>query len=123
MTIIRKPDAPMFELPGLKVRGLASPTRGSSETCVWTISVAAGAPAVPHSVTREEIFVGISGRARVTIAGEDHVLEAGDALIVPRDTTFALANPYAEPFEAFVTLPVGAHAMTKDGPLTPPWTV
>lgn len=123
MTIIRKPEAPVFELPGLKVTGLASPKRGSSETCVWKISVAAGAPGLPHSVSREEIFVGVSGRAKVLMDEQEHVLEAGDALIVPSGTRFSLTNPFSEPFEAIVTLPVGGHAITDEGPLVPPWTV
>jgi quercetin dioxygenase-like cupin family protein len=121
MSIIRRADAPRFELPGLVVEGLASPRRGASETCVWRIALAPGAPGVPHAVTREEIFVAVAGRARVTLAGESSELRAGDALVVPRGVDFALANPSAEPFEAVVSLPVGGQAVTPEGTFTPPW--
>ncbi len=108
MPIVRESDAPRFQLPGLTVRGLASPRRGAAETCVWRIQLAPGAPAVPHSCTREEVFVATAGGA-------------GDALIVPSGVLFALGNPTAEPFEAIVTLPVGGQAVTAEATFTPPW--
>ena len=83
--------------------------------------LAPGTPGVPHSVTREEVFVGISGQAVVTLAGEEHALGPGDAVIVPPDTLFALANRSDEPFEAVVSLPVGGRAITTGEPFTPPW--
>ena len=122
MNIVRKVDAPTFELPGLTVTGIASPKRGASETCMWMIALAPGAPGFPHSVTREEIFVGLRGRAVVTVGGEDHVLGPGDAVILPAHTEFALANPSAETFEAMVTLPVGGKAIATGAPrFLPPW--
>jgi quercetin dioxygenase-like cupin family protein len=121
MPIIRNDDCPRFQLPGLTVHGLASPRRGAAETCVWRLRLDPGAPAFPHSVTREEIFVAIAGTARATLDGIAHDLHPGDALLVPAGVTFALGNPSAEPFEAVVTLPVGGQAVTGDGTFTPPW--
>jgi quercetin dioxygenase-like cupin family protein len=121
MRIVRKAEAPVFNVPGLTVTGLASPSRGAAETCVWRIAVAPGTPGFPHAVTREEIFVGLSGRAVVTVAGKEHALGAGDAIIVPKDTVFALANTSNEPFEAMVALPVGGKAVADGPPFTPPW--
>lgn len=121
MNIIRNAEAPVFTLPGLTVTGLASPRRGASETCVWRIQLAPGTPGVPHKVTREEIFVGVGGQAVVTLDGVEHVLGAGDAVIVPPDTLFSLANRSTEPFEAVVSFPVGGKAVTNADPFTPPW--
>lgn len=121
MTIIRNAEAPVFNLPGLTVRGLASPKRGAAETCVWRVTLAPNAPGVPHSVTREEIFVAISGTATATVDGARHDLAPGDALIVPSGVEFALANPSAQSFEALVSFPVGGQAVTKAGTFTPPW--
>lgn len=121
MAIVRKADAPVFHLPGLTVVGLASPRRGAKETCVWQIELAPGTPGVPHRVTREEVFVAVAGTATATLGGEEHRLGPGDALLVPRDTLFALSNPSDSPFEAVVSFPVGGQAITKDGLLTPPW--
>lgn len=121
MPIIRQADAPIFRLPGLTVHGLASPQRGATETCVWRITLAADTPGFPHRVTREEIFVVVSGRAVATLAGATHPLEPGDALLVPAHTEFALANPSDEPLEALVVLPIGGQAVTAEGTFTPPW--
>lgn len=121
MKLIRREEAAVFTLPGLTVTGLASPRRGAAETCVWRIAVAPGAPGVPHRVTREEIFVALSGHAVVTIEGAQHELHAGDAIVVPPHTLFALANPSPEPFEAMVSFPVGGRAVTDDGTFCPPW--
>jgi len=121
MNLIRKAEAPIFTLGGLTVTGLASPKRGAAETCVWRIELAPSTPGVSHTVTKEEIFVGVRGRAVVTVDGAAHVLGPGDAVIVPPDTPFSLANDEAEPFEAFVTFPVGGKAVTDAAPFTPPW--
>lgn len=122
MPIIRSSSAPRFTLPGLDVTGLASPSRGSCETCMWRLVLAPGTPGALHTVDREEIFVATAGRATVTLAGVEHELAAGDALVVPAHEPFALANPGAEPFEAVVALPVGGRAAMPAGdPFVPPW--
>lgn len=121
MPIVRNAEAPVFTLPGLTVRGLASPQRGCRETCVWRLSLEPGAPGVPHAVTREEVFVATSGHAVAVIDGARHELGPGDTLIVPPGTEFALANPGERPFEAVVTFPVGGQAVTREGTFTPPW--
>jgi quercetin dioxygenase-like cupin family protein len=121
MNLIRKAEAPVFTMAGLTVTGLASPRRGAMETCVWRVRLAPSSPGVPHSVTREEIFVGLQGTALVTIDGAEHVLGPGDAIIVPPNTPFSLANPSSEPFEAVVSFPVGGKAVTTSSPFTPPW--
>jgi mannose-6-phosphate isomerase-like protein (cupin superfamily) len=121
LPVIAHTDAPTFEVPGYRFTGLAAPSRGASENRVWTIAVARGAPGLPHSVTREEVFVAIEGRAEMTLDGAVQPLAPGDAAVVPAGTEFALANPYAEPFRAVVVLPVGGQAVTADGTFTPPW--
>lgn len=121
MHLIRKTEAPEFNLHGIRVTGLASPKRGASETCVWRLVVPPATPGLVHEVTREEIFVGLSGSAVVTIDGVVHGLAAGDAVIVPKDTPFSVANVGEEPFEAMVVFPVGGQASTNAEPFTPPW--
>ena len=122
MPIIRSDESPRFELPFLVVHGLASPRRGAAETCVWRLSLAPGAPPVPHAVTREEIFVATAGAAEVSLAGQASTLRAGDALVVPAGVEFSLGNSSTEPFEAIVAFPVGGTAVTEAGELRPPWT-
>lgn len=124
MHLIKSSSAPAFEIPGLSVIGLAAPSRGASETCVWRITMAPGTPATPHAISREEIFVALSGVARIQLDGRDQALAAGDTLVVPAGETFALSNPGADPFTALAMVPVGAEAVFPGGErFTPPWTV
>jgi mannose-6-phosphate isomerase-like protein (cupin superfamily) len=123
MPLIRSSHAPAFDVPGLQVIGLAAPSRGATETCVWRITVAPGTPGTTHSVDREEIFVGLSGEARAELGGNSTTLTPGDTLVVPAGESFALGNPGVEPFTALVVLPVGAKAAMPGGePFAPPWT-
>jgi quercetin dioxygenase-like cupin family protein len=119
---IAKDAAPTFTIPGLTVTGFAAPSRGATETSLWMIELAPGAPATPHTMDREEVFVALAGRATATVAEREHDVSAGEALIVPAGETFALANPHGEPFRAVVALPVGGRARLADGDaFTPPW--
>src|SRR5436189_14591 len=94
---------------------------GARETGVWQLSIAGGTAGTLHSCDREEIFVVLGGRAVATVGGETHELARGDALIVPADTDFALANPHAEAFEAIAAFPVGGRAAMPAGEkFTPP---
>jgi quercetin dioxygenase-like cupin family protein len=124
MHLIKASSAPAFEIPGLSVVGLAAPSLGSSETCVWRITLAPGTPATPHAISREEIFVGLSGAARIELDGRAQVVGPGDALVVPAGETFALSNPNAEPFTALAVVPVGGQAVLPGGErFSPPWTL
>lgn len=84
-----------------------------------------GAPAVPHSVDREEIFVALAGRAVAVLADQELVLNPGDTLIVPAGQVFSLANPGRDPFTAMAVLPVGGLARMPGSAqaFPPPWVV
>ncbi|HMG24188.1 MAG TPA: cupin domain-containing protein [Kofleriaceae bacterium] len=123
MSVIQSSSAPRFTLPGLTVTGLAAPSRGARETCVWRLALAAHTPGTVHTVDREEIFVVLAGRAVATLDGDTLELTPGDALIVPAQRAFSLANPHPEVFEAIAVLPVGGlAAMPAGAPFAPPWT-
>jgi mannose-6-phosphate isomerase len=49
-----------------------------------------------HARRAEHWFI-VSGRARVTLDGEEHELEAGDAIDIPRGAAHRIANPGAGP--------------------------
>ena len=83
-----------------------------------------GTDAVPHQVTREEIFVALAGEAVAILDGTEHRVREGDALVVPSGVDFALAAAGDAPFRAVVCLPVGGQAQLPGGvPFTPPWAV
>lgn len=122
MPFIDHAEAPRFELHGVSFTGLASPSRGASETAVWLVTLPPGAEGVPHQLTREEVFVAIEGAALAQVDGQTHELRPGCALVVPAHVDFCLANPYDAPFRTVAVLPVGGQAMMAGSPpFTPPW--
>lgn len=122
MPLIQGATAPTFSLPHATFTGLAAPSRGAVETSVWRTVLAPRSGGAPHSLTREEIFVAITGRAVAEIDGERIEMTAGDALVVPADRTLSLSNPHDEPFEAVCVFPVGGQAKQGDAdPFIPPW--
>ena len=94
-----------------------------SETMsVITNDMAPGAGPALHRHPYEEVFVVIEGTASVRIAGRADQAEAGDAIVVPADLEFELANAGAGPLRLVCCLPVGGQGRYADGStFTPPW--
>jgi quercetin dioxygenase-like cupin family protein len=124
MPIIHIPTEPTHELQTTRFWRLAAPSTGSREASVWRIELTPGAPPVPHQVTREEILVVLSGKARVSIDGNVDYVPAWGAIVVPANTPFSLTAAGEVPVVALAYLPVGGQAMLADGePFTPPWAL
>jgi len=121
MPFVASDSTPTFELPGVRFTGLAAPSRGSTETSAWFVELAAGTPAVPHRLTREEIFVCLEGEALARLDSEEFSVTPGSALIVPAGVSLELSNPHANPFRALAVLPVGGQAAMGEKVFTPPW--
>src|SRR5512140_3612352 len=105
MPVIHPPSSPTHTLPGAAFTALASPTRGAVSTSVWRVEIAPGAPATPHELTHEEIFVILAGKASVRLGEERREAAAGDAIVVPPDTLFEISNGGEAPLEALCCLP------------------
>jgi mannose-6-phosphate isomerase-like protein (cupin superfamily) len=124
MPVLPAPTTPTHDLGGARFTSLATPTSGSTDTSVWLVDIDAGTPATPHELTREEIFVVLSGRAAVRIGDADQEAGAGDAIVVPPGVPFHIAPVGADPLRALCCLPVGGQARMPEGePFTPPWAV
>ena len=121
MALLPAPAQPTHDLGPTRFTSLATPSRGSSETSVWTVEIDPGTPATPHSLTREEVFVVLDGTASVSLDGARGRAEAGDAFVVPADTAFEVANDGAGPLRMLCCMPVGGQARTADATFTPPW--
>ena len=122
MPVVPAPSVPTHELGEARFTSLATPSRGSTETSVWTVEIAPGSAGAPHRLTREEVFVVLAGRAEVSLGGVVSAAGPGDAIVVPTDVPFSLAAVGEEPLRAVCCLPVGGQAQLADGePFTPPW--
>jgi quercetin dioxygenase-like cupin family protein len=122
MPIIAAAQRPSHALSHAQFTSLATPRLGSKETSLWKVRIEPGAEPLLHSVTREEIFLVLSGRARVRCGDEEGQAAVGDAIVVPREVPFAIGAADAEPVELLCCLPVGGKARLQDGQVfTPPW--
>ena len=122
MPFIAAHAAPSFELHGAVFTGLASPSRGASENAVWIVTLPTISDGVPHTLSREETFVCLEGRAIARVGGDTHELTPGSALVVPPGVEFSIRNPDARPFRAVAVLPVGGQASIAGQPaFTPSW--
>jgi mannose-6-phosphate isomerase-like protein (cupin superfamily) len=122
MAVIAAPVEPTHDLGDTRFTSLATPSRGSSDLAVWVAELDPGVTAPPHSLTREEIFVVLAGRAEVILAGRA-TAEAGDAIVVPAGTEFALRNLGNVPLRLLCCMPAGGQARLADGSVSaPPWS-
>ena len=122
MPVLPAPASPTHSVDGARFTSLATPDRGSTDTSVWRVEITPGHPATPHQLTREEVFVVLSGRARVRLGEDVREASAGDAIVVPRDTHFEIAVAGEEPLHALCCMPVGGQARLVDGTtFVPPW--
>ena len=122
MPVVPCPPTPTHDLGGTRFTSLATPTRGSTETAVWVVDIDAGTPATPHSLTREEVFVVLQGRAEVRIGGRAETASTGDAIVVPAGIDFELSAAGDQPVRLLCCLPVGGQGRLADGAaFTPPW--
>jgi quercetin dioxygenase-like cupin family protein len=120
MPVITMQDAPVFDTGGALITGLAAPSRGSQDVAAWRVAFTADHPSPTHSLTREEVFVVLSGSVTVQFADHAETADAGGAIIVPAGVAFSLVAQDG-PAEAICILPVGGQADTGSGAFTPPW--
>ncbi|SRR5579871_5965701 len=122
MPVLTAPGAPTHDLGGTRFTSLATPSRGATDTAVWQVEIAPGTPATPHSLTREEVFVVLEGRAAVRLAADAGEAGPGDAIVVPAGVELELANAGDGPLRMLCCLPIGGQAQLPDGnTFTPPW--
>ena len=121
MSIIQAPAAATHDIGPARFTSLATPSRGSTETAVWQVEIEAGAPATPHSLTREEVFVVLDGTASVRIGSVAGLAHEGDAIVVPADTEFELSNGGDGTLRLLCCFPVGGQARLDGATFTPPW--
>jgi mannose-6-phosphate isomerase-like protein (cupin superfamily) len=122
VSIIHAPSEATHDIGAARFTSLATPSRGSSsEIAVWQVELEVGAPATPHSLTREEVFVVLEGIASVRIGAVHGLAGPGDAIVVPADIEFALSNGGGVVLRLLCCLPVGGQARVDGATFTPPW--
>jgi mannose-6-phosphate isomerase-like protein (cupin superfamily) len=122
MPVLDSPQEPTHRLPGAEFTSLATPSSGSHDTSVWEVSLTPGHQGTPHQLTRQEVFVILSGRGTAHLDGRRHPVAAGSVLVIPTYTDFAIEASGDEALVALCCLPVGGQGIIGDAePFTPPW--
>ena len=121
MAVLAITDAPNHDLGGSRFTSLATPRRGTAETAVWQVEIDPGTPPAPHSLTREEVFVVLDGRADVRIGADRGQAGPGDAIVVAPGVEFELSNAAEGTLRLLCCLPVGGQAVLGGDTFTPPW--
>ena len=122
MPIIRERDAVQHRLHGSTFHSFAAPARGSRELCAWRLEVAGGTEGIAHRVSREEVFVLLTGELVVTLDGVTATIAPGEVVLVPAGAQFKVDNASGAIATAWVTTSVGLEATMPDGSLiSPPW--
>jgi mannose-6-phosphate isomerase-like protein (cupin superfamily) len=138
MPVVRAADAVEHELHGSVFTSYAAPASGSRELCAWRLEVPGRTTGVPHTVSKEEVLLVLSGTLSVTLgaaadgapddapaalaAGAPAEACAGDAIVVPAGTVLTIDNPDDRRASAWVTTSVGLEAVLADGSsIRPPW--
>lgn len=116
MPVVRVAEAPTWNpVAGWLMTGLAAPSRGSQEICVWRIDIDPNTDGPLHRVDREIVLVVVHGTATVVVDGETTSIGSGDAFILPAGSERKLGNLQSEPCELVSTMPVGAKSVRSDG--------
>lgn len=122
MPVLTRPSAPTHTLPGASFTSLATPTTGSTHTAVWEVRLTPGHPATPHQLTRSEVFVITGGTGVVRLGDDRHDVAAGNVVVVPARTYFAIEAVGDTDLVATCCFPTDGQAVLDDGdPFTPPW--
>ncbi|MDX3239901.1 cupin domain-containing protein [Streptomyces sp. ME03-5709C] len=122
MPVVRSAEADVHDLHGVRFASYARTATGSTELCAWRGEIPAGTAGSAHTVTREEVFLVLSGTPCLTIDGEAHELSPGDVATAPAGSLLAVANPGEGPASVWVTTSVGVEAVFPDGSrVSPPW--
>jgi len=95
MIVVKKNEAPVFPAPppSKKVtKILMDPVIGSKHVAMGFTVYPVGEKGAPHAHTGEETIFILKGRAKVSSAREQHILEAGDLVYVPPNETHTIEN-------------------------------
>ncbi len=87
-------DTPLEQWrPGVETRMLASASNGAAQLCIFEQWIAPGTGAPTHSHPVEEVLTVREGEAEMWLDQERVIVTAGQSLIVPANTVFAIPAP------------------------------
>jgi quercetin dioxygenase-like cupin family protein len=95
MIVVRKDEAPVFPAPppSKKVtKIMMDPVLGSKHVALGFTVYSVGEKGAPHAHTGEETIFILKGKAKISSAKEQQILEQGDLVYLPPNETHTLEN-------------------------------
>jgi mannose-6-phosphate isomerase-like protein (cupin superfamily) len=81
---------------GIYVKMTAEQTKGAYSLFEYVVPVGLGGPPTHIHSREDELFICITGRVRVELDGQEHILSSGSALLMPRGVPHMFHNPFDE---------------------------
>ncbi|MBI2166474.1 MAG: cupin domain-containing protein [Chloroflexi bacterium] len=125
MPVVRGREAREFEVQeGYVITALLSPSTGAREIMAWRARSEPGHSNPLHRHDREEAVLVTAGSLQATVGGEQFAAQAGDAFVIPANTSHQVEAQGDRPCEIIVAMPVGTRFFYDDGRErpNPPWT-
>jgi len=122
MSVIHSEETPVHELPGNRLCGLATRSRGSSEVALWSHALEAGAESPPHWHDHDQVIYVLAGAGRVIVGDEEVAISAGDVVVAPAGTPHQVRAASHEGLDTLVAIPAGLRTFRPDGTeIEQPW--
>lgn len=122
MPILKFDDTPEFDLSGIRIRGLASPSRGATETMTYRVELTPGQQLPVHTHDHEEVSHVVSGRWVVSVDAEETDLGAGDTVVIPAGVTHSSRTREGDEAVILTSMPIGTVMIRSEGErVSPPW--
>ncbi len=123
MPVIRRDDSPRFETGAVRVRGGASPSRGSDELLLFRVILENDAALPRHTHDHDEVYQVVSGSATAVIGDETFEVSEGDTVVIPAGTVHTAFVDGGRRGEFVSAMPRGTVMIREDGErVVPPWT-
>jgi quercetin dioxygenase-like cupin family protein len=120
--ILKFDDAPEFDLAGVRVRGLSSPSRGALETTSYRVDLRPGQRLPEHTHDHEEVFQVLSGPITVSLDGAETLLMPDDTVMIPPGVSHFVYASASEACAILAMMPVGTIMIRPGGErAVPPW--
>jgi quercetin dioxygenase-like cupin family protein len=117
-------DIPVHELPGNRLRGLATPGRGSTEIMLWNHRAEAGGASPPHWHDHDQVIYVVSGSGRVVVGEGEHAVRAGDVIVAPANIPHQVHASTNEALDTIVAMLPSLRTYAPDGAeIDQPWKI
>jgi quercetin dioxygenase-like cupin family protein len=122
MGVTHSDELPVHELPGNRLRGLATRSRGSSEIALWNHTLDAAAESPPHWHDHDQVIYVLAGSGRIVVGDEEMALAAGDVVVAPARIPHQVRAAAEEGLDTLVAMRATLRTFRQDGSeIQQPW--